>query len=817
MAETLSKIIRTQLPLEVVRSVRLACSLCDAVEILRNKGQSDGVIYPHNIRIENQSQISERVVKVEVGSIDSPEAVSYLSPETAEQQKTGEPQDIYSIGVILYELLTASVPFTASSLAALAVQQLLEKPLPLRTLRPEIPEKVEEVVLRAIGDVGSRPNSYSNFRKELEASIEGLESSRTPAVLFDTPTLRSAAPAVSSRAASPFDAITMAAPKTRPLPSPTPVISAPAPAYTVAQPAAVQSKEFNELPVSSSSSPTSKRVIFIGLAVLLTLILLIVVSASVIFFSFRKQTLPTQSPTISQPATEPSSEPATEPKEAGGSKSKDIPLPPQPAPTVPVPEPTPVPTSSTNKYLIVAFVAIFLLSSSVTAAAIVMQQRKKKAQNRLQNRPEKALVESSIEKVVPVQPGHTEDKWLKTIPIIKPAKKTTEVTAKDEPKTAKLCKACGKEYPITAQFCVQDGSKLTEAIFAEKPPATKDSPSFQELDQATSKKTCPKCNTDYPISKKFCRFDGHNLIVVEIPDAKTDKPDQAMPPITIGQYSCFAKLGEGGMGMVYKARHIHLERLSAVKVLLPQTALNPDAIKLFRREAKMASSINHPNSVTIYDYGELGTKLFYLAMEYIEGKTLADLVHPKGSSTQPFSQRRAINITLQICDALDAAHQAGIVHRDLKPQNVMVSSRPNRPELVKVLDFGIARSLKIKGEETLKGIVVGTPAYMSPEQAAGDPDLEPSSDIFSLGLVIYQMLTGSLPFNINGLTPLQQVLQRAAMLTPVKPIHLSHPSLKIHPSVSEAISRALEPDKNRRIQTVAEFMKYLEAALEAAV
>ena len=267
------------------------------------------------------------------------------------------------------------------------------------------------------------------------------------------------------------------------------------------------------------------------------------------------------------------------------------------------------------------------------------------------------------------------------------------------------------------------------------------------------------------------------------------------------------------MGMVYKAYHVHLQRLSAVKVLLPQTAIIPDSVRMFRREAQLASSINHPNSVIIYDYGEVGANLFYLAMEFIPGKSLANIIESEDRQPRPLPLARSLNITRQICDALDTAHQMGIIHRDLKPQNVMINERPNRPDLVKVVDFGIARSMTVPSEyETMPGTVMGTPAYMSPEQARGDVQLDARSDIYSLGVMVYQMLSGTLPFPVKGLSLWQQVNQRATLNTPPPSLSEFYPSLNIPYEVDQVLMRALETDRDRRIQSAVEFLDRLEQA-----
>lgn len=148
--------------------------------------------------------------------------------------------------------------------------------------------------------------------------------------------------------------------------------------------------------------------------------------------------------------------------------------------------------------------------------------------------------------------------------------------------------------------------------------------------------------------------------------AETKSPKGAIDPFVVGQYTCFERLGEGGMGMVYKARHTELGREAAVKVLSPSAMVAPDAIELFEREAKLSSQINHPNSVFIYDHGNVGGALFYLVMEFIDGQSLDEIISPKGKSPRPLPVHRVLTLTRQICSVLDTAHAQGIVHRDLR-------------------------------------------------------------------------------------------------------------------------------------------------------
>ena len=270
---------------------------------------------------------------------------------------------------------------------------------------------------------------------------------------------------------------------------------------------------------------------------------------------------------------------------------------------------------------------------------------------------------------------------------------------------------------------------------------------------------------------------------------------------TISHYEITAKLGQGGMGVVYKARDSHLKRFVALKVLPPEKVADPERKHRFVQEARAASALNHPNIVTVHDIDQ-SDGVDFIAMEYVEGKTLDELIGRNG-----LKLNEALNYAIQIADALAKAHAAGIVHRDLKPGNVMVTAEGR----VKVLDFGLAKltetapvgpedSTLTEKPSTELGVIVGTASYMSPEQAEGKK-VDARSDIFSFGSLLYEMLTGRRAF--RGESP---VLTLAAIL------HLEPPPLPagMPQELERVVVRCLRKDPARRFQHIDEVKIALE-------
>ncbi|OYT72536.1 MAG: hypothetical protein CFK52_04890 [Chloracidobacterium sp. CP2_5A] len=313
-------------------------------------------------------------------------------------------------------------------------------------------------------------------------------------------------------------------------------------------------------------------------------------------------------------------------------------------------------------------------------------------------------------------------------------------------------------------------------------------------------KQCPTCATQYPEDAKFCPRDGATLV-----SAAAALGDPLIGQALAGRYEILSKLGEGGMGSVYCARHRLLGRVDAVKVLRPD-ASSADAGQRFLREAKLAAMINHPNAVVIHDFGVTESGLAFLAMEYIQGQSLARLLQKQG----PLPPARAVALARQIASALDAAHQLGVIHRDLKPDNIMIMDG----DRVKVVDFGIAKV--VGGAEsvvpvTQVGLVVGTPQYMSPEQAMGEP-LDARSDVYSLALVTYEMLAGALAFPGDSM----QAQMVARLSDSPRPMAVAAPHISVPPGLEEVVRQGLARWPAHRPASAGAFVARLEKALPAA-
>jgi serine/threonine-protein kinase len=285
------------------------------------------------------------------------------------------------------------------------------------------------------------------------------------------------------------------------------------------------------------------------------------------------------------------------------------------------------------------------------------------------------------------------------------------------------------EEPGTSdEFQTLVASGLGSGLLAQQP-----TPSADEA--VTIERVCPQCGSEYQTGDRFCPKDGTAL-----------RPKAAGDPfigrVIADRYLILARLGEGGMGRVYLAEHVKMNRQCAVKVMSPSLVTDYESLQRFAREASSAARILHPNVAAVFDYGE-AERIVYLVMEFVDGESLSTILAREG----PLDPRRAIDIARQIADGLHAAHELGIIHRDLKPDNVIVARNRAGKEIPKVVDFGIAKAASESPQDALtrSGLVIGTPEYMSPEQLLGDP-INARTDIYSLGCILYQMLTGAPAF-----------------------------------------------------------------------
>jgi serine/threonine-protein kinase len=294
--------------------------------------------------------------------------------------------------------------------------------------------------------------------------------------------------------------------------------------------------------------------------------------------------------------------------------------------------------------------------------------------------------------------------------------------------------------------------------------------------------------------------------------AQISPPDALVGAVLAGRYHIERKLGEGGMGSVYRARHTTLDKPLAIKVLHGELARKPDLVERFLQEARSASRIRHENVIDITDFGITDDRLVFFCMELLTGKDLHEIVTRAALSGAPLPWSRTGPIFLQVCSALAAAHAEGVIHRDLKPENIFLIDWLGNGDFVKLLDFGIAKEIEESEEGgrklTRTGMLFGTPEYMSPEQARGEkPDTR--VDVYAMGCILHQLIAGEVPFQADSF---MAVLSR----------HLSEPPPVLAPEQLERVGapaalapvvlRALEKDRERRYGSIVELAEAVKSA-----
>ncbi|MFA6209720.1 MAG: serine/threonine-protein kinase [Candidatus Obscuribacterales bacterium] len=399
------------------------------------------------------------------------------------------------------------------------------------------------------------------------------------------------------------------------------------------------------------------------------------------------------------------------------------------------------------------------------------------------------------------------------------------------------CPTCARALPATSKFCGFDGTDL----------------SLAQEGQA-SRKVCSVCGRFYPGYASFCAFDRSSLQVMktqrEMNQTNSGEGSHSLdgtqsvetqivpvlPPATsaaqlavddrllgadaeapyselIGKtidkkYLVQSVLGEGGMAVVYRAHHVQMERTVVIKVMQGWLLSNRNSVERFERECKLTAKLNHPNIVSVYDVGLINGKEPYLVMEYIKGESLADKIHNSGAL--PYAT--TANIIIQICRGLQEAHTSGIIHRDLKPDNVLLQHKSDRPDWVKIVDFGISNFVHGSKKLTKTGRMVGTPEYIAPEQLKDRP-IDMRTDLYGIGIMMFEMLTGRVPFDGESAESIlmKHLLEDAPTMAEVRP-ELAENNL-----FQPIVDKLLKKNPDERYQTATELRLDVEHALNAVL
>src|SRR5436190_2920964 len=348
------------------------------------------------------------------------------------------------------------------------------------------------------------------------------------------------------------------------------------------------------------------------------------------------------------------------------------------------------------------------------------------------------------------------------------------------------CRACGTTYPADARFCPRDGSRLVSRAPIVGPPTGRGAGASEK----------PPSNTPPRPTEAPARTMRKTPLT----------PANLVGKILEGRYRMIQKVGEGGMSFVYLALDIATQERFAIKVLSPSLSEDANAMARLRREAALGMRLAHPNVCHIMRLGETEDGLVYVVMPFVEGELLADRTNRLGQI--PLGD--TVRFVRDMSEGLHLAHQLKIVHRDLKPENVMICRRPQGEEYAVVMDFGLAKERRAEGELqklTATGIILGTPEFMSPEQLRGKT-LDARTDIYSLGLLVFEMLTGKLPF--QGRT--QQELMIARLRNDPIPLRRSRADLAFPEAVERVLNKAMQRSPEARHQTTLEFAEAFAAA-----
>jgi serine/threonine protein kinase len=312
-------------------------------------------------------------------------------------------------------------------------------------------------------------------------------------------------------------------------------------------------------------------------------------------------------------------------------------------------------------------------------------------------------------------------------------------------------------------------------------------------------KICLKCRRQFKTGEVFCPIDGVRLVSSSSIDEVARHPEDSLIGVILNdRYKILRRIGEGGMGIIYEAEHLLIEKRVALKALREDISSRQGVLERFRREARSASRIGNPHIVDISDFGETPSGAAYYVMEMLEGEDLADILFREGK----LDPARAVKIACQICEALGAAHSKGIVHRDIKPENIFITRRDGG-DFVKVVDFGVAKmtDIELTGKPQRKltktGLIFGTPEYMSPEHARG-LQLDHRVDVYALGIILYESLSGRVPFEGGNF---MEVLTKH-WTESVPSFSAASPSLHLSDALENVVFKALDKDPRQRYQSM---------------